>query len=126
MREILYYNNIEQSIFKKKLKYSDSPTARNKGVLALDRDRLVIVDEVQKVPVLLDEIHYCIQEQNRVFGLWGSSIDPGSNALTQYQRSGVLTNLVAGSTTLTFLPLNRMIRSFIRSGTVFLRVFPPF
>lgn len=32
-----------------------------------------MIDEIQKAPVLLDEIHYMIQEWGRVFGLCGSS-----------------------------------------------------
>lgn len=34
---------------------------------------LVIIDEVQKIPELLDEVHWCIENQGRVFGLCGSS-----------------------------------------------------
>jgi predicted AAA+ superfamily ATPase len=33
----------------------------------------LLVDEIQKAPVLLDEIHCLIQEEQRVFGLCGSS-----------------------------------------------------
>ena len=33
----------------------------------------LVVDEIQKAPVLLDEIHYLIQEEQRIFGLCGSS-----------------------------------------------------
>lgn len=35
--------------------------------------KFVIIDEVQKVPQLLDEIHYLIEEDKVVFGLCGSS-----------------------------------------------------
>lgn len=41
--------------------------------MALSPGRLVVVDEIQKAPVLLDEVHYLIQEQNRAFVLCGSS-----------------------------------------------------
>ncbi len=34
---------------------------------------LIVVDEVQKIPELLDEIHWCIENQARVFALCGSS-----------------------------------------------------
>ena len=34
---------------------------------------LTVVDEVQKIPELLDEIQWCIENQNRVFALCGSS-----------------------------------------------------
>lgn len=34
---------------------------------------LIVVDEVQKIPELLDEVHWCIENQGRVFALCGSS-----------------------------------------------------
>ncbi|MBI4403436.1 MAG: ATP-binding protein [Deltaproteobacteria bacterium] len=35
--------------------------------------KFVLIDEVQKVPELLDEIHYLIEKEHMVFGLCGSS-----------------------------------------------------
>jgi len=35
--------------------------------------KFVIIDEIQKVPALLDEVHYLIEEEGIVFGLCGSS-----------------------------------------------------
>lgn len=35
--------------------------------------RLIVIDEIQKAPSLLDEVHFLIEEQKRVFGLCGSS-----------------------------------------------------
>jgi len=35
--------------------------------------RLVIIDEIQKIPQLLDEIHFIIEKDRTVFGLCGSS-----------------------------------------------------
>ena len=40
---------------------------------AKTKDRLVIVDEIQKIPLLLDEIHWLIENAGFVFGLCGSS-----------------------------------------------------
>jgi predicted AAA+ superfamily ATPase len=34
---------------------------------------LIVIDEVQKIPELLDEVHWCIEHQKRVFALCGSS-----------------------------------------------------
>jgi uncharacterized protein len=51
----------------------NAPSVFREEVAALSRDRLVVVDEIQKAPVLLDEIHYMIQEWQRVFALCGSS-----------------------------------------------------
>jgi len=55
------------------LHYLQHPSAFREEVMALETERLVVVDEIQKAPVLLDEIHYLIQEQDRVFALCGSS-----------------------------------------------------
>ncbi len=33
----------------------------------------IVIDEVQKIPALLDEVHWCIENQKRVFALCGSS-----------------------------------------------------
>jgi predicted AAA+ superfamily ATPase len=39
----------------------------------LDTDaRLIVIDEVQKIPELLDEVHWCIENQKRIFALCGS------------------------------------------------------
>ncbi|NTV52216.1 MAG: ATP-binding protein [Candidatus Firestonebacteria bacterium] len=53
--------------------YLQRPALFREHMLALPKTRLVIVDEIQKAPVLLDEVHFLIQEQRRVFGLCGSS-----------------------------------------------------
>jgi len=55
------------------MRYTREPSLLREDVAALPADRLVVVDEVQKAPALLDEIHYMIQEQERIFGLCGSS-----------------------------------------------------
>ncbi len=55
------------------MRYLQRPADFREEVMALDSSRLVVVDEIQKAPVLLDEIHYLIQEENRIFALCGSS-----------------------------------------------------
>ncbi len=52
--------------------------ATRPGVLADDLraeapERLIVIDEVQKVPALLDEVHRAIEDHHRVFALCGSS-----------------------------------------------------
>jgi predicted AAA+ superfamily ATPase len=51
--------------------------ARDPGVLREEvesaRERFVIIDEVQKVPALLDEVHWLIENRKVVFALCGSS-----------------------------------------------------
>lgn len=37
------------------------------------KSNLVVIDEIQKVPMLLDEVHWLIENTNYVFGLCGSS-----------------------------------------------------
>lgn len=51
------------------------------------RDCLVVIDEIQKCPQLLDEVHYLIEERNIRFLLTGSSA-------RKLRRSGV--NLLGG------------------------------
>lgn len=41
--------------------------------LAANPDKLVIIDEIQKIPVLLDEVHWLIENAGRQFILTGSS-----------------------------------------------------
>lgn len=55
------------------MRYTQEPSLLRQEVLTLDPGRMVVVDEIQKVPSLLDEIHYLIQEENRIFALCGSS-----------------------------------------------------
>ncbi|MEZ4814550.1 MAG: AAA family ATPase [Bdellovibrionota bacterium] len=43
------------------------------SVISEKKPRLVIIDEVQKVPALLDEVHSLIEDKKIVFGLCGSS-----------------------------------------------------
>ncbi len=55
------------------LKYRQRPSLLREEVGALPSTQLVIIDEIQKVPMLLDEVHYLIEEANRQFILCGSS-----------------------------------------------------
>lgn len=55
------------------LRYLKQPAVFREEVLALPASTIIVLDEVQKAPVLLDEIHFLIQEENRIFVLCGSS-----------------------------------------------------
>ena len=55
------------------IRYLQHPELFREQVMALPEKQLVVVDEIQKAPILLNEIHYLIQEQNRIFALCGSS-----------------------------------------------------
>jgi predicted AAA+ superfamily ATPase len=55
-------------------RYERDPTALRHEVLAQPRDRWIVVDEVQRVPALLDEVHLLMEEHRyRRFVLTGSS-----------------------------------------------------
>jgi len=52
---------------------SRSPRELRERVLALPRERKIIIDEIQKIPKLLDEVHQLIEEGHDRFILTGSS-----------------------------------------------------
>ena len=58
------------------LTYSKSPYLFRKHIESLpeaEREQPVIVDEIQKLPILLDEVHALIERENASFILCGSS-----------------------------------------------------
>ena len=55
------------------VRYNRQPSLLRQEVAALPPHHLIVVDEIQKAPALLDEIHYMIEEWRRVFVLCGSS-----------------------------------------------------
>lgn len=55
------------------IRLTQRPARLREEVDALPRDRLVVIDEVQKVPALLDEVHWLIDNRRRIFVLCGSS-----------------------------------------------------
>jgi predicted AAA+ superfamily ATPase len=76
--------------------------AADPGLLALElralpRDQVVVLDEVQRIPALLNEVHRAIEDSRRRFALLGSSA-------RHLKTAG--TNLLAGrATLLTMYPL---------------------
>ncbi len=58
---------------KKFIKYSNSPELLYQELKLLPDRSFVIIDEVQKVPLMLDEVHRLIEEKKIVFALCGSS-----------------------------------------------------
>ena len=54
-------------------RYTERPALLREEMTATPDSRLVVVDEVQKVPGLLDEIHWLIENRGIVFALCGSS-----------------------------------------------------
>ncbi|OFZ54940.1 MAG: AAA family ATPase, partial [Bdellovibrionales bacterium RIFOXYB2_FULL_36_6] len=55
------------------VKYNNNPELLRKELELIETDKLCIIDEIQKIPALLDEVHYLIEEKQRRFGLCGSS-----------------------------------------------------
>ncbi len=55
------------------LRYSQKPWLLSEELLATSKKQLVVIDEIQKVPELLDEVHLLIEEENITFVLCGSS-----------------------------------------------------
>ena len=54
------------------MRFSERPAALRESV-SHQHTSLVVIDEVQKVPMLLDEVHWLIENRNTVFVLCGSS-----------------------------------------------------
>ncbi|WP_158857510.1 ATP-binding protein [Lunatibacter salilacus] len=55
------------------LRYKSEPQQFRQVILARDRKEIVVVDEIQKIPELLDEIHWLIVNHSIKFILSGSS-----------------------------------------------------
>ncbi len=55
------------------VRYGSRPALLREELLEEPRGRLVVIDEVQKVPALLDEVHWLIEKRGLVFALCGSS-----------------------------------------------------
>jgi len=56
-----------------RIRFEREPMRLREEVRAHSGDVRIVIDEVQKVPALLDEVHYLIQEDARTFALCGSS-----------------------------------------------------
>ena len=55
------------------IRYASRPALLREELEAVPQGRLVVIDEVQKAPGLLDEVHWLIENRGRVFALSGSS-----------------------------------------------------
>jgi len=54
-------------------KYASEPHRLREEIEARPDHRFVVIDEIQKVPALLDEVHWLIENRGVAFGLCGSS-----------------------------------------------------
>ncbi len=68
--EAIYYDLLKSDLF---LRLSKSPHLLREELLAQDPKGPIIIDEIQKIPLLLDEVHYLIEEKQFKFILTGSS-----------------------------------------------------
>ena len=69
----VYYDLLKTDLY---LRYIKAPSLLREEILALPPEKLqlpIIIDEVQKVPPLLDEIHWLIENTETTFILCGSS-----------------------------------------------------
>jgi predicted AAA+ superfamily ATPase len=55
------------------VRYATRPSLLREELIDVPRDRTVVIDEVQKVPALLDEVHWLIEQRGLRFALCGSS-----------------------------------------------------
>ena len=79
-----YYDLLKSDVF---AKYKLRPSQLREECIMLDEGSIVIIDEVQKIPALLDEVHWLIVNRGIHFILCGSSA-------RKLRRSGA--NLLGG------------------------------
>lgn len=71
--QALWYDLLQTDVY---LRLMEKPSLLRQDLLYLQSEKrqgLVVIDEVQKIPALLDEIHWLIENTNFVFALCGSS-----------------------------------------------------
>jgi len=80
--DALLFDLLKSDVF---IRYQNNPSQFREAVLARPNSEVVIVDEIQKIPALLDEIHWLIVNHHTRFILSGSSprkiIRSGANLL---------------------------------------------
>jgi predicted AAA+ superfamily ATPase len=68
--DAVWYDLLETDRY---LRLLERPSLLREELLALGTPRLVVIDEVQKAPLLLDEVHGLMERRGWVFALCGSS-----------------------------------------------------
>jgi predicted AAA+ superfamily ATPase len=90
-----YYDLLKGEEFER---FNRRPELLREELQLVENDSLIIIDEVQKIPKLLDEVHWLIVHENLRFILCGSSA-------RKLKRSGA--NLLGGRAVRnTLFPLN--------------------
>ncbi|MDE0091781.1 MAG: AAA family ATPase [Oligoflexia bacterium] len=85
-KKAVFYDLLNPSLY---LKLQKNPELFRQEILALPKDSILVIDEVQKLPILLDDVHHFLAQRNnkKQFILSGSSA-------RKLKRSSV--NLLAG------------------------------
>lgn len=69
--DAIWYDLLQTDLF---VRMTERPSQLREELLyAKGQQKLVIIDEIQKVPALLDEVHWLMENTSFVFGLCGSS-----------------------------------------------------
>ena len=71
-KKAIFYDLLNPSIY---LKLQKNPALFRQEVLALPKNSIIVIDEVQKLPILLDDVHHFLSQRNnkKQFILSGSS-----------------------------------------------------
>ncbi|MFN6293289.1 MAG: AAA family ATPase, partial [Bacteroidota bacterium] len=69
-KDALWFDLLKSDVF---MRYERDPAQFREVILAEGENRVIIVDEIQKIPALLDEIHWLIVNHRVKFILSGSS-----------------------------------------------------
>jgi len=69
-QDVIYYDLLKNDLF---FRLSANPSLIREELIALKEKKLVIIDEVQKLPAILNEVHYLIENYDMKFILTGSS-----------------------------------------------------
>ncbi|MBT3275562.1 MAG: ATP-binding protein [Spirochaetales bacterium] len=69
-QDVIYYDLLKNDLF---FRLSANPSLIREELIALKEKKLVIIDEIQKLPALLNEVHYLIENYEIKFILTGSS-----------------------------------------------------
>lgn len=66
----LWFDLLQSDVFERLQK---NPSQLREIILATQPDKPVVIDEIQKIPALLNEVHWLIENQQTRFILSGSS-----------------------------------------------------
>lgn len=68
--DAVFYDLLNSEVYERLFR---KPQLLRQDIMALDKDKIVIIDEVQKIPQLLDEVHWLMVNHGYRFILCGSS-----------------------------------------------------